>query len=92
MDETLQLTEDFLFNSLRVESPLSLCISAASNILLVFAKWERKNRIAERYAFLSYTKALEATRVALQDPVESMTDETLVAVCLLGFYEVRPIV
>lgn len=75
----------FLFNSLRVESPLSLCLAAASKVL--FGKWERKSPGAERHAFSSYAKALKATRVALQDPVESMADETLMAVCLLGFYE-----
>lgn len=79
----------FLFNNLRPESPLSLCLTAASNIL--FGKWERKNSRAECYAFSSYAKALKVTRAALQDPVESMTDETLMAVCLLGFYEVRPV-
>ena len=80
----------FLFGSLRAESPLSLCLAAASNIL--FGKWERKKpgADAERYAFSSYTKAVKATRTALQDPVESVTDETLMAVCLLGFHEVCP--
>ena len=80
----------FLFNSLRPESPLSLCLTAASNI--VFGKWERKSSEAERDTFSSYAKALKGTRVALQHPVESMSDETLMAVCLLGFYEVCPIV
>ena len=80
----------FLFNSLRPESPLSLCLTAASNIL--FGKWERKTPGAEGYAFSSYAKALKATRAALQDPVERMADETLMAVCLLGFYEVCPMV
>lgn len=80
----------FLFNSLRVESPLSLCLAAASNVL--FGKWERKSPGAERHAFSSYAKAVKVTRAALQDPIESMTDETLMAVCLLGFYEVSPIV
>lgn len=79
-----------LFNRLRVGSPLSLCLAAVSNIL--FGMWERKRHGAERYALPSYAKALETTRVALQDPVESVSDETLMAVCLLGFYEVRPIV
>ena len=79
-----------LFNSLRPESPLLLCLTAASNA--IFGKWERKNPGAERSAFPSYAKALKATRVALQDPVESMSDETLMAVCLLGFYEVCPLV
>ena len=38
---------------------------------------------------VAYGKALLATRLALQDPIERSTDETLMAVCLLGFYEVR---
>lgn len=80
----------FLFNNLRAESPLSLCLTAASSIL--FGKWERKRHEAERYAFSFYAKALEATRVALQDPIESQSDDTLMAVCLLGFYQVRSIV
>ena len=79
----------FLFNNLRAESPLLLCLTAAANIL--FGKWERRNAGAERSSFSSYTKAVEATRLALQDPVDSVSDETLMAVCLLGFYEVRPI-
>ena len=79
-----------LFNSLRPGSPLSLCLAAVSNLL--FSKWERKRHEAERYAFSSYTKALKATRMALQDPFESVTDETLMAVCLLGLYEVCAVV
>lgn len=80
----------FLFNSLRPKSPLSLCLTAASSIS--FGKWERKNPEAERDAFSSYAKALTSTRAALQDPVESMSDEILMAICLLGFYEVCSIV
>lgn len=77
----------FLFNSLWPESPLSLCLAAASS--LAFSIQDRGNLGAERYAFSSYTKAVKATRAALEDPVESVADETLMAVCLLGFYEVR---
>ena len=80
----------FLFNNLRPESPLSLCLAAASSLL--FGIRNRRNPGAERYAFSSYTKAVKATGAALQDPVESVADETLMAVCLLGFYEVRPTV
>ena len=79
-----------LFNNLRLDSPLSLCLTAVSKIL--FGKWERKQFEAERHAFPSYAKALKVTRVALQDPVESMSDEILMAVCILGFYEVCPMV
>ena len=76
----------FLFDRLRPESPLSLSLLAASKFL--FGRWERKAAEAQRSSFSSYAKALKSTRAALQDPVESMSDETLMAVCLLGFYEV----
>ena len=78
----------FMFNSLRPESPLSLCLAAASSLL--FGIRNHRNSAAECYAFSSYSKAVKTTRAALQDPVESVADETLMAVCLLGFYEVRP--
>lgn len=80
----------FLFHSLRPDSPLSLGLAAVSSLL--FGIRERRNPESERYAFSTYTKAVKAARAALQDPVESVADETLMAVCLLGFYEVRPIV
>lgn len=56
---------------------------------MLFGKWERNLKDVELLALPHYGKALEATRMAVQDPVKSMADETLMAVCLLGFYEVR---
>lgn len=76
----------FLFANLRVGSPLSLALTASSRIL--YSKWERMRRDEECLSTSNYGKALEATRMALQDPVECMSDETLMAVCLLGFHEV----
>lgn len=75
-----------LFGELRVGSPLSLSLTAASRIL--YSKWERKRKDVETFSYPDYGLALEATRIALEDPVQSMTDQTLMAVCLLGFYEV----
>ena len=72
--------------NLRVGSPLSLALIASSRA--IFSKWERRRRDTETLAFPDYGLALEATRKALQDPKESMSDETLMAICLLGFYEV----
>ena len=37
---------------------------------------------------VAYGKALTATRAALVDPISSLSDETLMAVCLLGMYDV----
>ena len=72
--------------NLRVGSPVSLALKASSRA--IYSKWERGRKDAETLAFPDYGHAIEATRVALQDPAESMSDETLMAVCLLGFYEV----
>ena len=72
--------------NLRVGSPLSLALTASSRIL--YSKWERRRKDVETLSFPDYGYALEATRMALQDPIESASDETLMAVCMLGFYEV----
>lgn len=77
----------YLFSNLRVDSPLSLTLTAVSFIL--FGKWERKLKDVELYNLPRHGKAIEATRIAVQDPIQSTSDETLMAVCLLGFYEVR---
>ena len=74
-------------SNLHVVSPLSLALTAVSYLL--FGKWERRLRDIETLALPYHGKALEATRMALQDPIQSMSDETLMAVCLLGFYEVQ---
>lgn len=75
-----------LFGSLRIGSPLSLALKAMSSIM--FHKWGRRQQDAGLLSFPHYARALKATRTVLQDPVESMSDETLMAVCLLGLYEV----
>ena len=76
-----------LFGNLRVGSPLSLALLASSRTL--YSKWERQRKDVESLTYPYYGMAIEATRMALQDPVERMSDETLMTVCLLGFYEVR---
>ena len=69
-----------------MESPLALCVAAIASALS--AKFVYKMRNVELPKVRQkYTKALTATRQALEDPVKSLTDETLMAVCLLGFYE-----
>lgn len=78
------------FEDLTLGSPLSLALTATSYLL--FGKRECKSQGFESLASVHYGKALQATSLALQDPVKSMTDEILMAVCLLGLYEVhRPI-
>lgn len=76
-----------LFANLRPSSPLSYALAAVSRCQ--FVAWELGVRDVETpQVRLAYGKALAATRLALQDPLECSTDETLMAVCLLGFYEV----
>ena len=76
----------FLYASVKLDSPLALCVAAISSALSMKFVLKMRNvetpKVQQKYA-----KALSATRRALQDPVESLADETLMAVCLLGFYE-----
>ncbi|KAL9637710.1 MAG: hypothetical protein Q9164_002035 [Protoblastenia rupestris] len=75
-----------LYPRTKMGSPLSLCVSAISH--LVFNKWEHNMQNAETLQVKEiYGKALTAMRHALRDPIVSLTDETLLAVCLLGWYE-----
>ena len=75
------------FANLKPDTPLSLTVAAVSRLL--FVAWERRARDFEKpVTQIAYGKALTATRAALSDPVERVRDETLMAVCLLGLYEV----
>ena len=82
----LELLPHF-FTTLKPNTPLSLTLNAVANCF--FAAWERRARFLETYNLrAAYGKALKATRAAISDPVECLSDETLMAVCLLGLYEV----
>ena len=75
-----------MYSSAKLNSPLALCVAAISSVMS--AKFILKRRDVEMPKVRrKYTEALSATRKALEDPVESLTDETLMAVCLLGFFE-----
>ena len=75
-----------LYSNTRIGSPL--CLSVAAFTRLQFNKFERGVSRGESFTIKRlYGLALAATSQALQDPVELLTDETLMAVCLLGFYE-----
>ncbi|KAI9710811.1 MAG: hypothetical protein M1812_007359 [Candelaria pacifica] len=75
-----------LFANLRENSPVSLALTAVSRCM--FGAWERKNRDTETTEVrAAFGKALTATRNAVENPSQSLSDETLMAVCLLGFYE-----
>lgn len=40
-------------------------------------------------AVAQYTKALKATNLALQNPAQQKSDQTLAAILMLTFFEVR---
>ncbi|KAG8528146.1 uncharacterized protein KY384_007062 [Bacidia gigantensis] len=76
----------FLYHRVALDSPLALCVAAISH--LIFNKWVRNAQNPETFqAKKAYGKALASTRLALQDPISMVTDDTLMTVCLLGFYE-----
>ena len=75
-----------MYSFAKLDSPLTLCVSAISGALS--AKFILKMKDVEMpNVRRKYAKALSATRRALQDPVESVTDQTLMATCLLGYYD-----
>ncbi|KAI4168284.1 MAG: hypothetical protein LQ343_006521 [Gyalolechia ehrenbergii] len=77
-----------LFDKLPTNSVLSLSLAAVSHCF--FGAWEPAIRNAEQLTVQkNYTKALGALRKALQDPQECVSDEVLMAVCLLSFFEER---
>ena len=78
------------FGNLRPGTPLSLSLNATSRFL--FETWERPaEKLETAQMQVAYGKAISATRLALQDPSECCSDETVMAVLLLGLYEVREI-
>ena len=79
----------FFFGNLKSGTTLSLALTAVSRLL--FAAWERRVRavVETPESQMAYGKALTATRVAIEDPVQCTEDETLMAVLLLALYEVR---
>ena len=78
----------YFFGDLKSGKSLYLALAATSRLL--FAAWELRIRDIETPRVkVAYGKALKATRLALEDPIECSKDETLMSVLLLGLYEVR---
>ena len=75
-----------LYQNTRHDSLLSLATSAMALVI------EGASPSTQHYREISrsfFGKALVKTSKAIRDPVESVQDETLMAVLLLSFYEVR---
>ncbi|KAL9615051.1 MAG: hypothetical protein Q9167_000474 [Letrouitia subvulpina] len=76
-----------MLDRLKPGSLLSTALSVVSYSL--YAAWDPEIRNGENTETqISYNNAIRALRTALSDPEECISDETLMAVCLLGYYEV----
>lgn len=77
-----------LYTSTRHGSMLSLATSA---VALAVAGSEPEQRPVYHMGRAILGDALRKTTIALRDPVQSVQDETLMTVMLMGFYEVGTI-
>lgn len=75
-----------LYANTSVDSPLSL---ATSSVALMISGGSPSRRNDQQLGRKSFGKALQKTRAAIRNPTESRKDETLMAVLLLGLFEVR---
>lgn len=78
----------FLFDRPPSSSVLNISLSVVAHCY--FQAWQPDVRNVDHIIVQRlYSKALKALQRALQDPRQCTSDETLMAVCLLSFYEVR---
>lgn len=75
-----------LYKNAASESVLSL---ATSSVALVISGASSARQSDQQLGRSIYGRALRKTSAAIKNPVESKKDETLMAVLLLGLYEVR---
>ncbi|KAL8850933.1 MAG: hypothetical protein Q9221_004133 [Calogaya cf. arnoldii] len=76
----------YLFDKLLFEPVLSSSLAVLCHCY--FGAWHRPIRNAENIQVRqTYSKALSGLRHALKDPRHCVTDELLMAVCLLNFFE-----
>lgn len=77
-----------LYANTTPDSPLSLATSA---VALVLSGSAPNRRIDKERARQNFSEAIRKTRDAIRSPAESKKDETLMAVLILGLYEVSQI-
>ena len=75
-----------LYHKTTAESPLSLATSA---VALAFSGNSPARQRDQALGRSIFGRALRKTGAAIRNPLESGKDETLMAVLLLGLYEVR---
>ncbi|KAI4161529.1 MAG: hypothetical protein LQ342_004813 [Letrouitia transgressa] len=75
-----------MLDRLKPGSLLSMALLVVSYSL--YAAWDPNIRNGENTETqVAYANAIRALRAALSDPEECVSDETLMAVCILGYYE-----
>ena len=75
-----------VYNTTSSSSPLFTAVAAVAHI--IYDTWAYRIRDLDRlHTSSSYINVLSAISRALTNPVEAAKDETVMAVCLLGFYE-----
>ena len=75
-----------LYANTSADSPLSL---ATSSVALMISGNSPTRHNDQQLGRTIFGKALRKTSAAIRNPAESMKDETLMAVLLLGLFEVR---
>lgn len=75
-----------LYTTTSADSPLSL---ATSSVALMISGGSPTRRNDQQLGRTIFGKALRKTSAAIRNPEESRKDETLMAVLLLGLFEVR---
>ena len=75
-----------LYANTNADSPLSL---ATSSVALMISGGSPTRRNDQQLGRTIFGKALRKTSAAIRNPAESRKDETLMAVLLLGLFEVR---
>ncbi|KAL8664177.1 MAG: hypothetical protein Q9202_003255 [Teloschistes flavicans] len=76
-----------LFDRLLSSPVLNLSLSVVAHCY--FQAWQPDVRNVDHIVVQKlYSRAIKALQMALQDPQQCTSDETLMAVCLLSFYEV----
>lgn len=70
-----------------VDSPFALAFAAVAFVSIANRPSSRRGNLLYQ-ALCQYGEALKAVNLALQNPAQQKSDQTLAAILLLGFFEV----
>ena len=74
-----------IYSEVSIDSPLSLATAATS---MSSVAWNPECAHFKPVSLQKYVKSLKKLNDSVQDPIESKSDSILMAVLMLGFYEV----